>query len=238
MAGNSLGEREKSVHLQRLAFWRTGATTLRFNRGTKEAPHRWERQAGSCRKPCCHGWKLSLTCCKPGGCWGGSLPTAKGLTNAEIQSVKHSYTLKVISYIQMMWTVVRGGILSLPDQENTLWKLNTYRGYRSDLYQLKTAVITPQKKATAWEQWSILGSGVGRGAHSSEARCTASGVRGGAQEQAQRQTVLYIASEHLNLPCSECKVSPCKPSPFHAPAQWAAYTSLILSPEWHRATLA
>lgn len=33
---------------------------------------------------------------------GVSLPKAKGLTNAEIQSVKHSYTLKVISYIQMM----------------------------------------------------------------------------------------------------------------------------------------
>lgn len=29
---------------------------LRFNRETKEAPHRWERQEGSYMKQCCHGW--------------------------------------------------------------------------------------------------------------------------------------------------------------------------------------
>lgn len=165
------------------------------------------------------------------------LAKAKGLTNAEVQ-VKHSYRLKGISYIQMMWTVARRGILSLPDQEKTLWNLNMYRGYWSDLYQLKAAVVTPQKKATAWEQWSVLESAVGRGGRSSSA-CRAAGmVRAGAQGQARRWTVLDIASEHLNLPCSECKVSPCKPSPFHAPAHWAAYMSLIWSLEWHRATLA
>lgn len=165
------------------------------------------------------------------------LAKAKGLTNAEVQ-VKHSYTLKGISYVQMMWTVARRGILSLPDQEKTLWNLNMYSGYWSDLYQLKAAVVTPQKKATAWEQWSVLESAVGRGGRSSSARHTASMVPGRAQGQARRWTVLYIASEHLNLLCSECKVSSCKPSPFHAPAQWAAYMSLILSLEWHRATLA
>lgn len=39
-----------------------------------------------------------------------------------------------------------------------------------------------------------------------------------------RRIVLYIASEHLHLPCPTCKTSPCKPSPFHALAQWTEST--------------
>lgn len=73
----------------------------------------------------------------------GSLAKAQGL-NAEIQGSKYG-----VSYVQVLWTPVRGAILSLSKQEKTFWNLNMYRGYWSDLYQMKMAVATLQKKATA-----------------------------------------------------------------------------------------
>lgn len=78
---------------------------------------------------------------------------------------------------------------------------------------------------------------VWRGGHSSWVPCTASAVCEGAEGQAGTRAVLCIASEHLNLPCAESKFNPCKPFLFHAPAQWAAHTSLNLSLACWRATL-
>ena len=147
--------------------------------------------------------KIVLTLLQTQGLLWGSLAKVEGLTGAEIW-VKHSYALKVISNMHMMWTVARGGILNLPDQGG-MW----------------CPWVCGRKGRIR-----LLGS-----PYSQHAVC-------GAQGQAGRRIGLCIALEHLNLPCPACKVSPCKPSHFHAPAQWASYTTLILSLGWHRASLA
>lgn len=91
---------------------------MRFNRETKEVPYRWEK--GRFLHEAMLSWlEVVLTLLQTWGLLWGSLAKAKGLINAEI-GVKHSYTLKAISYVQKVWNVARGGILSLPDQEKTL----------------------------------------------------------------------------------------------------------------------
>lgn len=169
---------------------------LGFNRESKEAPHRWERQAGSC----CHGPYFAAT----GGLLWGSLPKAKGSANAKIQ-MKHSYRLTVISRVQMMWT---GRILSLPDKEKTCetWTCTESIGQTCTSWRQQSWPCRRKLPCRSNEVSSGLEEGQLPGSHYGQC----GGWRGMGTD---RETDCFVYCFRAPLPWMQS----CKPSPFHGP---------------------
>lgn len=183
------------MHLQRLVFWEKRKDYIEIQQADQKL-YKMEETAR-------FFWQLL---------WA-FLNKAKGLKSVET-GLK---TSKVISYIWKMWTVVRRGVLSLFDQEKSLWNLNMHRGCWSGT-RWRQQLLPWRKELPLWSN-------------------KVPSVLWFRERQGDELFFIFLQRTLISLALNAKLAFLCKPCPFHVSPQWAACTSLFLCLEWHRATL-